>query len=392
VRELKGYANMKAAPQVQNNSDAETRRHGDTESEAFSASRLPRVSSPQRLRVFLCWMSTVGCWAFGFLFVARAQTTPRPTPSSLLQRATPSSLLAPRATPSSLLLPRTTPAGSPAAPGAQTPSPPPRDIPVVEKKWETLANTDVTENGKIALEIAPQKWKHAETDNFILHYRRVTEAQKVAREVEYDLWFVATTLGATKDRYTRKSHVFVFEDDDEWKEFLGRTKVPSWASSFAFGDELFLNVRRAGDTGRFNSSTLAHETTHAVVARLFPGKRWPLWLNEGFAEYMGGASVATRKGQSLKRYQANLSMAEMPLTTMESLREYPPDEEAVAQLYQTSEKFVRFLMNELPKDRIVQFIDAILAGKSMQDAVLAVYSDKFKDWPEFVKKYERFTK
>ena len=246
-------------------------------------------------------------------------------------------------------MPRTTPSGSPAAPGAQPASPPPREVPLVEKKWETLANTDVSEAGKIALGIAPEKWKHAETDNFILHYRRVTEAQKVAREVEYDLWFVATTLGATKDRYTRKSHVYVFEDDDEWKEYLSKTEAPSWAASFAKGDELFLNVRRAADTGRFNSSTLPHETTHAVVARLFPGKRWPLWLSEGFAEYMGGASIAARKGQTVKRYQANLSMAEMPLTTMESLRQYPPDEESVAQLYQTSEKFVRFLMNEPPK-------------------------------------------
>jgi hypothetical protein len=326
------------------------------------------------------------------LLPTAAQTTPRATPSSLLQRATPSSLLLPRGTPSSLLLPRTTPSGSSAAPGAQPASPPPREVPLVEKKWETLANTDVSEAGKIALGIAPEKWKHAETDNFILHYRRVTEAQKVAREVEYDLWFVAATLGATKDRYTRKSHVYVFEDDDEWKEYLAKTEAPSWAASFTKGDELFLNVRRAADTGRFNSSTLAHETTHAVVARLFPGKRWPLWLSEGFAEYMGGASIAARKGQTVKRYQANLSMAEMPLTTMESLRQYPSDEDSVAQLYQTSEKFVRFLMNELPKDRIVPFIDAILAGKPMQEAVLAVYADKFKDWSDFAKKYERFTK
>lgn len=290
----------------------------------------------------------------------------------------------PRPTPSALLAPRQ--AGS--MPGGQ----PPREIPLVEKKWDALGDKEVSEEGRIALDIAPAKWKHAETDNFILHYRRVTEAQKVAREVEYDLWFVATTLGATKERYARKSHVYVFEDDDEWKEFLAKTKAPPWAASFAKGDELFLNVRRANDTGRFDSNTLAHEATHAVVARLFPGKRWPLWLNEGFAEYMGGASVAARKGQTVKRHQANLRMAEMPLPVMESLAEYPSSQEAVAQLYQTSEKFVRFLMNELPKDRIVAFIDAILAGKKMQDAVLEVYADRFKDWDAFLRRYERFSK
>lgn len=268
----------------------------------------------------------------------------------------------------------------------------PKDTKLVEKKWEELPNRDVSEPGEKALSINREKWKHAETDNFLLHYRRVTEAQKVAREVEYYLWFVATTLGATKDRYQRKSHVYVFEDDDEWKTFLGMTSAPSWSASFARGDELFLNVRGKPGGGGFESQTLAHETTHAVVARLFPGRRWPLWMSEGFAEYMGGASVAARKGQTAKRFQGRLASAEMPLEQLEALQSYPSDEQAVAQLYQTSEKFVRFLMNELPKERIVSFIDQILAGKKMRDSVLAVYSDKIRDWEAFQRKYERFTK
>ena len=268
----------------------------------------------------------------------------------------------------------------------------PRDTKLVEKRLEELPNQDVSEYGRKALDINPDKWKHAETENFLLHYRRVTEAQKVAREVEYYLWYVATTLGATKDRYQRKSHVYVFEDDNEWKSFLTMTAVPAWSASFARGDELFLNVRGTPGGGGFNSQTLAHETTHAVVARLFRGRRWPLWLNEGFAEYMGGASVAARKGQTAKRYQAQLRAAEMSLDQLASLDGYPADELAVAQLYQTSEKFVRFLMNELPKDRIVTFIDQVLDGKSMRDAVLSVYSDKIRDWDTFMRRYERFTK
>lgn len=280
--------------------------------------------------------------------------------------------------------------GAGAASATSANPPPAREVPLVEKPIEQLSTQEVGEFGRKALAINPQKWKHAETENFILHYRRVTEAQKVAREVEYDLWFIASTLGATKDRYQRKSHVYVFEDEEEWKQFLAVTAVPSWSASFARGDELYLNMRREG--GGFSSNTLAHETSHAVVARLFPGRRWPLWLSEGFAEYMGGASVAARKGQTVKRHQSRLHLAEMPLSTLEALTEYPSDENAVGQLYQSSEKFVRFLMNELPKERIVTFIEAVLAGKKMQAAVLEVYGDKLKDWDAFTKRYERFSK
>lgn len=272
---------------------------------------------------------------------------------------------------------------------------PPREMPLLEKKWEALpagSLANLSDLGRKALAIAPAKWRHAETPNFILHYRRATEAQKVAREVEFNLWFIAKALGASKDRYLSRSHVYVFEDAEEWKRFVGLTPMHQWTASFAFRDELFLNVRRDPGTGNFDSRMLAHETAHAVVARLYPGKEWPIWLNEGFAEYMGSASVAARKSQTTGRFQSRLEKAEMPLRTLEALSEYPRDEALVDQLYQSSEKFVRFLMNELPKDRIVGFIDAVLAGKSMERSVLEVYPDHIRDWRAFEKRYERFTR
>jgi hypothetical protein len=210
--------------------------------------------------------------------------------------------------------------------------------------------------------------------------------------VEYDLWFIAKTMGATKEQYSSKSHVFVFEDDAEWKKFLVQTTASPWAASFAYGDQLYLNVRRAEQTGRFNSTTLAHETTHAVVARLFPYQRWPLWLSEGWAEYMGGASVAARKGQTVRRQQSQLRKADLPLEKMEALVKYPEDEVEVDKLYQTSEKLVRFLMDEMPRDRIMKFIGLQLAGTSLKEGIQQVYGDKLKDWDDFQKRFEKFDK
>jgi hypothetical protein len=273
---------------------------------------------------------------------------------------------------------------------------PSREVPLVEKRFDQLSNQKISREGRVALDIEPAKWHHAETDNFIIHYRRATEAQKVVREVEYDLWFVATTLGATKDRYAKKSNVYVFEDQAEWEKFLDMTENPmKWAASYAHGDELFLNVRGGGNSGpgtSFDSHTLAHETTHAVVARIYPGKNWPLWLNEGFAEYMGGASVAARKGISARHFERDLHSAEMPLDQLTQLDQYPATEEQIRQLYQTSEKFIRFLMTEFPKDRIRLFIEAMLEGRDLPTAITSTYSDKVKDYGAFLKKYEKFTK
>ncbi len=241
-------------------------------------------------------------------------------------------------------------------------------------------------NGQIALSIRPQAWLHGECPHFILHYRRITEAKTVALQIEFHLAFVAKTLGAGPERYAAKSHVFIFEDDKDWKAFLAQTTVPPWAGSFAFGDELFLNVRN-GTTGTFDAQTLAHETTHAVVARLYPGRRFPLWLSEGFAEEMSGRSFAARQGfnpRTLERFHTPpLSLPELTAMTA-----YPVNPMAVAQLYQSSEKLVHFLLAKAP-DRFPRLIDHLLNGEDLPAAVPEIYGDIYPSYAAFAQQYAR---
>ena len=287
------------------------------------------------------------------------------------------------------------PSPSPAsAAAAQAPlTEPPREIPLVEKKWDELSDKSAGEYGTLALAIKPEKWKHAETPNFILHFRRFTEARPVAREVEFDLWFVAKALGATRAEVARKSHVFIFEDESEWGLFISKTNVPMWFQSFAHSEGLFLNVRQ--QNGILDSHTLAHETTHAVVGRIYRVRRegrWPLWLNEGFAEHMGSASVAARGHMTTASKERDLKNATITPAELASTKSYPETREKVTAFYQSSEKLVRLLMTKSPPDRFPKFVDAILGGKSMQEAVVQIYGDQYKDFDTFEKKYQAFTR
>ena len=266
----------------------------------------------------------------------------------------------------------------------------PQDMPLMEKMAEQITSKVSSPMGLKAMAIAPEKWKHAETEHFIIHYRRVTEAQRVVREIEYTLWFVAQSLGATKERYAKKSHVYVFQDEREWVTFRDEAEMPKWIASWAQGDELFLHVGGVGE--EFDSHLLAHETTHAVVARLYPRQRWPHWLNEGFAEYMGSASQAARKGLWTKGMQQELSEASLPVEKLIATEDYPTDRKEVTRFYQSAQKLVRFLMNNYPKDRFPRFIDLILGGATFENALLKVYGDRVKDYAAFTKQYERFVK
>ena len=129
-----------------------------------------------------------------------------------------------------------------------------------------------------------------------------------------------------------------------------------------------------------------------MVARLYPGRHWPTWLNEGFAEYMKGASIAARKGQYVKGHQHALQVADLSLEQMFDSKTYPTTPAAVHQFYQSSEKFVRFLMNDSPKDRFPTFIDAVLGGKPVDAAIVEIYGDRYKDFETFKKRYKQFSK
>lgn len=269
--------------------------------------------------------------------------------------------------------------------------PPPRNISIVLKTWEELPDTNLTNYGQAALDINPSNWKHAETENYVLHFRRLTEARKVARELEYNLWFVARTLGAGRERYARKSHAFIFEDKQEWQNFVVKMDLPDWSSSVAVGDELFLNLRGTGADGRFDSATLAHESTHAVVARLYPGQVWPLWLNEGLAEFVSAAGVAERKNQSLGRHQRQLNQATIPIKDLISKTTYPSDPELVAPYYQSSERLVRFLMQKLPANKFPTFVDQLLANTgNFEKTLVEVYGDILPTYNDFEKAYAKF--
>ncbi len=207
------------------------------------------------------------------------------------------------------------------APSAARSTPPPFDVPLRQERWEQLPDHAISPAGEKALALRPQQWRHGETENFIIHYRGLSDALQIAREIEFDLWYVAQSLGATQDQYARKSHVYVFADEKEWQKIrrghrtrpIGRTALP-WATSFSS------NVNAAAQGG-FDSRTLAHETTHAVVARIY-GRSPLARLAErrlrrihGLGE-RGGAALAV----AAARISANSHFAEMTVSRSWSRR------------------------------------------------------------------------
>ena len=131
---------------------------------------------------------------------------------------------------------------------------------------------------------------------------------------------------------------------------------------------------------------------HAVVARIYSGRRWPLWLSEGFAEYMGEASVAARHWRPPKSAQRKLHFAQMSVAELIATARYPEDLDAIARLYDTSAKFVRYLFNKYPRELFPKFVDRMIEGEPATTALVEVYGNEFRDMAEFEKRFARFTR
>jgi len=277
--------------------------------------------------------------------------------------------------------------GKAAAPTPVAPVARGADLQLVEKPWEQITDQKLFDHGKTALGQNPSKWRHAETEHFVIHYHKRIDAQKVVRQAEFYYEQVKKDLQVEKDRFDRKSHIFLFEKDAEWHQFVADAKFMEWAAGVCSRSELYFLSRKG--SGDFAAGTLAHEMTHCIFYRFVP-RRIPMWLNEGFAEFESGNAYAKFKGiGGGSRGSGRRGAADYPLQKLLAATDYPADREEVHEFYRTSERLVRFLMTKLDRNRFVPLVMKIAEGASLESAVLEIHADKFKSFDEFVKRYEK---
>jgi len=256
---------------------------------------------------------------------------------------------------------------------------------LAEKSFAQLSDKTLSERARLALETDKTKWRHGETEHFVYHFQRITEAQKLAREAEFYYDKIREDIGGGDDLLEGKSHVIMFAKPGEWKNFTLAANVPEWSVGFAAGREMFMLVE-AGDSDA--SDRLAHEMTHLVFFRFVP-KPVPLWLHEGLAEYESKAAYAEFKGIGLKPTTGQRPPP-MDLDRLTSLTQYPEQPFEVVQFYRQSERLVRFLISKHRKGQFVPFVNLLADGATFEQALLKTYSDKYRKIGDFQKQFDRF--
>ena len=245
----------------------------------------------------------------------------------------------------------------------------------------------LTRLGRIALDLPGMKWKHAQTEHFVLHYERSTFARKVGRMGEFMYTYIGKDLHVKEQQNEGRSHIFIFRNAKEWKQFLRTSMVSTeWAFSLVQGPAMFLQQNKNTSS---SGEVLAHEMTHLVINRFFNGTP-PLWLNEGLAQWYEEFGYAAFKGiKKSKRPQFNDFKYAYPVSQLLTLDGYPPTQAGVRAFYETSKYLVGFLMIKWPSEKMVPFTRSLIQGADVYQVLEENYdltlSELIQQFQQFVK-------
>src|SRR5437588_12361654 len=88
-----------------------------------------------------------------------------------------------------------------------------------------LSQRDPNPLGEKALAIHPDQWKHAETEHFIYHFVHDYVATPVSVEAEFHYRVLAQELEREQFPTDIKSHIYIFEKPEEWRQFQAIGKL-----------------------------------------------------------------------------------------------------------------------------------------------------------------------
>jgi hypothetical protein len=261
-------------------------------------------------------------------------------------------------------------------------------------------------HGKEVIKLQP--WRHSQTAHFIVHYIDEADARVTMQYIEGAYAVIRNLLGLDPLRGTQKSHVFLYPSKQSWQDYLAKSNNSSRLAGFAYKNELLLPIVTAGAEQGSSIKTLCHEATHAIIAIFYPGRKPPLWLNEGFAEYVAARTVSIKGGPTMEkaspsknqqaaaqraaassgdinvadlfrriRYEATASEPAAPNgVRVVMIGGGGNTQGTLGTFYPDSERCVVALCEKLPIDGFPKFFNAIVAGNSPDIAFPIAYGPK----------------
>ncbi len=258
---------------------------------------------------------------------------------------------------------------------------------LAEVEFSQLSQRDPNPLGEIALGIQPSQWKHAETEHFIYHFIHSYVATPVSVEAEFHYRVIAKELERDQPATDTKSHIYIFEDPEQWRQFQHFGSLEPWTGGIHAQGSLFI---QRDPRYKFSNNVLGHEIVHLVLHRFYSGGI-PCWLDEGFAQYISKnahASYQRARGYLSKPHSAAVSAPEViPLGALLAMT-HPPSEQVVT-FYDESERLVRFLA-ATDKSSFLALLDTLARHQPFETVLPRLFPNNFTSVSMLEEKFRDF--
>ncbi len=243
-----------------------------------------------------------------------------------------------------------------------------------EVEFSQLSQRDPNPLGEKALAIHPEQWKHGETEHFIYHFVHSYVATPVSVEAEFHYRVVVKELERDTPPGDTKSHVYIFENPEDWQQFQAFGNLEKWTGGIHSQGSLFV---QRNPKYKFSDNTLGHEIVHLVVHRFYPDGI-PCWLSEGLAQYISKnayASYQRARGYLARPHSQSIGIGDLISITALVAITHPPSDR-VETFYDESERLVRFLATT-DKRSFLAFLDALGRHQPFETALPRIYAGTF---------------
>ncbi len=261
---------------------------------------------------------------------------------------------------------------------------------LTEESADQVSQRDPNPLAEIALAIHPDQWKHAETEHFIYHFVHSYVAMPVSVEAEFHYRVVVKELAKEPPAGDVKSHIYIFEGPEQWREFQTHGQLEPWSGGIHSAGSLFI---QRNPSHRFSGNELGHEIVHLIMHRYYTDGI-PSWLDEGLAQYVSKnahASYERARGFLAKPHSEAIAPDDLIPVAKLTIMTRPPSG-PVAQVrtfYDESERLVRFLA-ATDKESFLQLVDALARHQPFETTFSRIFLGKFANTAIFEEKFKDY--